>query len=136
VIDGRQVGRGAANGGLRIGSVEHDAEPGGDGVLGLHLVAPPPGFTRYPFDSAESVRVLRLRNGRLENVGRLVAPTTAWEYGRCRYGCTPWVTRPLIVGDRVYARFDVTLFEGRVTDSRLEVVRRVPLAGEPVPGAR
>jgi hypothetical protein len=98
----------------------------GAGMLGLPV----------ELDEPESLVIQYLRNQdlSLRDAGQLASRSAANTKDGCKASCWDWYggSRPIFLGDRVYALIGYELVEGAMVDDRLQEIRRVNFT--PAPG--
>jgi hypothetical protein len=122
--------KGSAEGESRSHAFFYKPEGQGGGLLGLPVRSPvDPKYAELLEDSAAIV-FLRNSSARFEELGQLRAHDEAVKGDDCLASCVDWYgnSRPLFIGNRVFALLGYELVEGRVQDGAIREVRRTTFA--------
>lgn len=102
-----------------------------DWLIGLPLIGK--GEVMQVDSHYQSASVLYLRNAslRLSELGTLDSSAEAWNLNDgCRVGCSQWYgkSRPLFIGDRIFALLGYEIVEGRMSGGKIIETRRISFA--------
>jgi hypothetical protein len=88
-----------------------------------------PDFARL-FTHSASILYLRNNGLRLDEVGDLAASLKTVKDDNCRASCVDWYgeSRPIFLGDRVFALLGYELVEGVITGARIKELKRLNYA--------
>jgi Beta propeller domain len=129
------VREGASQGELRSHGFFFKPATEDSGLMGLPVMeAGAPGYEHL---QKQSAYVLFLRSDKLAlaPIGSLKSELTGNPMDGCRASCTDWYgnTRPIFIGNRVFALLGYELVEGQVKDSGITEVRRTSFAPPKAP---
>jgi hypothetical protein len=129
-VAGRYVRANAAQGETRSHGFFYKPDSENSGLLGLPIIGGDESADRQL--ERESAAVLYLRNQRLQlrELGALPARAAGKADDDCRASCVDWYgnSRPLFVGDRVFALLGYEIVEGTLAAGRITERRRIDIA--------
>jgi hypothetical protein len=122
----RYTRRDAAQGETRSHGFFYKPEADGAGFVGLPIVGGGRAGSRQLRETSASVLFLRNESLRLSELGSLDAQATGTN-DACRASCVDWYgnSRPLFLGNRVFALLGYEIVEGRVAAGQIAEVQRV-----------
>lgn len=127
----RYVRPDAAQGETRSHGFFFKAESADDGLLGLPIIGAGQGAGRQLRQPAASLLFLRSQSLALTELGALASrPGESGRSDGCRASCVDWYgnSRPLFLGNRVFALLGYEIVEGRVHAGRIGETRRITFA--------
>jgi len=122
----RYTRRDAAQGETRSHGFFYKADGESAGTVGLPIVGGGRAGSRQLRESSASVLFLRNESLRLSELGSLDAQATGTN-DACRASCVDWYgnSRPLFLGNRVFALLGYEIVEGRIAAGQIAEVQRV-----------
>jgi len=129
-VAGEFTRKGASQGELRSHGFFYKATGEDSGMLGLPISVPGrPGY-RHLYEGSVAILFLRNTSLRFHEVGELEAHPERAANDGCRASCVDWYgnARPLFVHGRIIALMGYELVEGRMSEGRMQELRRVNYA--------
>jgi hypothetical protein len=138
VAQDRYIRKDAAQGETRSHGFYYRAESDNAGFVGLPVIGANQRAARQLRHESAAVLFLRNQSLRLTELGALESQGTSNANDGCRASCVDWYgnSRPIFVGNRVFALMGYEIVEGELAASRLAEVRRVSFSPVRVSVAR
>ncbi|MCC7485576.1 MAG: beta-propeller domain-containing protein [Burkholderiales bacterium] len=126
----RYTRKDAAQGETRSHGFYYKTESDGAGTVGLPIIAGDRAASQQLRRESAAVLFLRNRSLRLSELGALESHPDAGANDGCRASCVDWYgnSRPLFIGNRVFALMGYEIVEGEITRNRVSETRRVNFA--------
>jgi hypothetical protein len=123
----RYIRQDAAQGETRSHGFFYRAQSDDAGLVGLPVIGAGRAAGRQLRHESAAVLFLRNQSLRLSEMGALDARAAAGGNDGCRASCVDWYgnSRPIFVGNRVFALMGYEIVEGEVNGSRLAETRRI-----------
>jgi len=126
-VQDRYTRKDAAQGETRSHGFYYKPENGAAGIVGLPIIGGEHSASRQLRHESAAVLFLRNQSLRLTELGALDSRAGPNGNDGCRASCVDWYgnSRPIFLGNRVFALMGYEIVEGEVAGNRLAEVRRV-----------